>query len=140
MTTETESQATPDVPVASPPSHSDDRSFLGWVAVVVALGALVLGFFALADTGGGDGDGAAAAGGGGGEPTYLDIKLGALKLEPNHLMAPPGHVIVRVENVDTQTHNLTINGEKTPDLQAGATTEIDLGELTAGDYDMFCEI
>lgn len=118
--------------------NADDRSFLGWVAVVLALAALVLGFVALGNIGV-DGGGSASADAGG-EPTYLDIELGALKLEPNHLMAAPGHIIVRVKNVDTQVHNLTVDGHATPDLQPNATAEIDLGEVAAGNYDMHCQI
>jgi manganese oxidase len=121
-------------------SPTDDRSFLSWVAVVLALAALVLGFVALGDIGGdGDGEGdvdAAAAG----EITYLDVKLGALKLEPDHLMAAPGHVVLRVENVDSQVHNITVDGNAVPDLQPNATAELDLGVLAAGNYEMFCEI
>jgi len=98
----------------------------------------VLGFVALGNIGGDDGDSAAAEGSG--EVTYLDIELGALKLEPNHLMAAPGHVILRVKNVDSQVHNLTIDGNVTPDLQPNATTELDLGVLAAGNYEMFCQI
>ena len=132
------SESTPDVDVDDH-RHSDDRSFLSWVAVVLALAALVLGFVALGNIGGDD-DGDSAAAEGSGEVTYLDIELGALKLEPNHLMAAPGHVVLRVENVDSQVHNLTIDGNATPDLQPNATTELDLGELAAGNYEMFCQI
>ena len=132
------SESTPDVDVDDH-RRSDDRSFLGWVALVLALAALVLGFFALGNIGGDD-DGGSAGAERSGEITYLDIELGALKLEPNHLMAAPGHVVLRVENVDSQVHNLTIDGNVTPDLQPNATTELDLGVLTAGNYEMFCQI
>lgn len=125
-------------PVIDDRHGSDDRSFLGWVAVVLALAALVLGFVALGNIGGDNGDSAAAAGTG--EVTYLDVKLGALALEPNHLMATPGHIVLRIENVDSQVHNLTVDGNAIPDLQPKATTELDLGVLTAGNYEMFCQI
>src|SRR5262245_15552943 len=92
--------------------NSDDTSFLGWVAIVLALAALVLGFVALGNIGGDDGatSGAAAAAG---DATYLDLELGSLKLEPNHLMAAPGHVILRVKNTDSQVHNLFVDGNST---------------------------
>ncbi len=121
------------------PQKSDDRSFLSWVAVVLALAALVLGFLAIGNVAGDDGD-SAAAGSESGDVTYLDISLGALKLEPNHLMAEPGRVILRVKNIDSQVHNLSIDGDVTPDLQPNATTELDLGVLAAGNYEMFCQI
>jgi FtsP/CotA-like multicopper oxidase with cupredoxin domain len=127
-------------PPTEPPEGSDDRAFLNWIAVLIAVAALVLGFFALGRVGGDDGDDDAAAAGASGEVTYVDIELGALKLVPDRLTAEPGHVVLRVSNVDTQVHNLTVNGVKSPDLEAGATTELDLGELAAGDYEMFCEI
>jgi uncharacterized cupredoxin-like copper-binding protein len=117
---------------------SDDRSFLSWVAVVLALAALVVGFIALGNIGSDSGESAGAASGA--EPIYLDVELGALKLVPNHLMSEPGHIIVRVKNVDTQVHNLTVDGHSTPDVQPGASTELDLGEVAAGNYDMFCQI
>src|SRR5262245_58467705 len=116
-------------PHPTPEQHqrSDDRTFLGWMAMLIALGALVLGFFAL---GRGGGDESAAAGTGpAADVAYVDLALGALKLEPNHLMAEPGHVIVRVTNVDSQVHNVTINGVKSPDVQPDETVELDLGEL-----------
>src|SRR5215211_7821922 len=121
-------------------SPSDDRSFLSWVAVVLALAALVLGFVALGNIGGDGGGKGDADAAGGGEITYLDVKLGALKLEPDHLMAAPGHVVLRVENVDSQVHNITVDGNAVPDLQPNATAELDLGVLAAGNYEMFCEI
>jgi FtsP/CotA-like multicopper oxidase with cupredoxin domain len=134
----------PPVPAAEPPDTpgSRDRTFLSWTAVVIALAALVLGFFALGRIGNdGDGDGGAAAGGAaGGEVTYLDLDLGALKLEPNHLMAAPGQIVLRVTNVDSQVHNVTVAGETTPDIQPGDTYELDLGVLTEGTYDMSCLI
>jgi FtsP/CotA-like multicopper oxidase with cupredoxin domain len=126
------------VPAIDDRHGSEDRSFLGWIAIVLALAALVLGFVALGNIRGDESDSAAAAGSG--EVTYLDIKLGALKLEPNHLMAAPGHIILRIENVDSQVHNLTVDGNAIPDLQPNATTELDLGVLTAGNYEMSCLI
>src|SRR5690349_9503334 len=104
------------------PHRSDDHSFLSWVAVVLPLAALVLGFVAIGNIGGDGGESNAA----GSEPTYLDIELAALKLVPNHLMAEPGHIILRVKNTDTQVHNLTVDGHSTPDVQPGASTELDL--------------
>lgn len=118
---------------------ADDRTFLNWTAVTLALAALVLGFFALGRAGGDDG-GAAAGAGGAAEVSYIDLELGALKLNPPHIMAPPGRVVVRLTNVDTQVHNLSLMGQKTPDLQPGDTAELDLGELAVGVYPMLCEI
>jgi FtsP/CotA-like multicopper oxidase with cupredoxin domain len=118
---------------------ADDRTFLNWIAVALALAALVLGFFALGRVGGGESGGGAPAAAD--APIYVDISLGALKLDPAHLVAPPGHIVLRVTNIDAQAHNLNVNGLKTkPDIANGETVELDLGNLAVGVYPMFCEI
>lgn len=117
---------------------SDDRSFLNWLSVALAVAALVLGFFALGRVGA---SGESAAGiGGGGEVSIIEMELGALKFSPQHIMAPPGEVIVRVTNVDSQVHNISILGSKSKDLQPGESQDLELGELGVGVYPMLCEI
>ena len=118
---------------------SDDRSFLNWLAMALAVSALVLGFFALGRVGS-SGEQAAGAGGGTGEASIIEIELGALKFSPQHIMAPPGEVIVRVTNVDGQVHNISIMGTKSRDLQPGESQDLSLGELGVGVYPMLCEI
>ena len=125
---------------AQPSNTSGDRPFLNWIAVLVALGALVLGFFALGRSRDSD---AGSAGGIGVAPEaamVLDLELGALALNPAHLMAPAGPVTLRITNTDSMVHNLSVAGENIPDLQPGATTDLDLGTLTEGEYQMLCEI
>jgi uncharacterized cupredoxin-like copper-binding protein len=117
----------------------DDRSFLNWAAVAIALAGLFLGFFALGRAGSTE-QAAGAEGGGGGEASVIELDLGALKLSPQHIMAPPGEVIVRVTNVDSQVHNLSILGSRTRDLQPGESQDLELGELGVGVYPMLCEI
>src|SRR5690606_34600049 len=73
-------------------------------------------------------------------PTVVDVELGAMVITPNHLMAPPGHVILRVTNTDTQVHNLAVLDKKTRDLEPGETQELDLGVLSPGEYEVLCEI
>ena len=75
---------------------SDDRSFLNWLSMAFAVAALVLGFFALGRVGS-SGEQAAGAGGGGVESSIIEMDLGALVFEPQHVMAPPGEVTIRVE-------------------------------------------
>jgi uncharacterized cupredoxin-like copper-binding protein len=115
---------------------SDDRSFLNWTAVAVAVAALILGFFAI----GRDGSPQQAAGAEPGPVSVIEMDLGALKLSPEHIMAPPGEVVVRVTNVDSQVHNVAILGSRTKDLQPGESQDLELGELGVGVYPMFCEI
>jgi uncharacterized cupredoxin-like copper-binding protein len=117
---------------------SDDRSFLNWTAVAVAIAALFLGFFALGRAG--DSSEAAAGTEGSGETSVIELQLGALKLIPQHIMAPPGNVVVRVTNTDSQVHNVSILGSKTRDLQPGESQDLELGELGVGVYPMLCQI
>ena len=72
--------------------------------------------------------------------TVLDIELGALVIVPDQLTATPGHIQLRVINVDAQAHNLTVAGKTTKDLQQGESEVLDLGVLGAGSYEMLCEI
>jgi uncharacterized cupredoxin-like copper-binding protein len=117
---------------------SEDRSFLSWTAVVVAVAALVLGFFALGRVGAPEA--AAGTGAGATEVSVIEMNLGALKLSPEHIMAPPGEVVVRVTNTDSQVHNLSILGSRTKDLQPGESQDLELGNMAVGVYPMFCEI
>lgn len=116
---------------------SDDRSFLNWVALTIAVAALFLGFFALGRVGAPE---QAAGPEGSTEVSVIELDLGALKLSPEHIMAPPGDVIVRVTNVDSQVHNVSILGSRTKDLQPGESQDLELGQLAVGVYNMFCEI
>jgi FtsP/CotA-like multicopper oxidase with cupredoxin domain len=132
MSTDTATEA----PLAAPTSGDspESGSFLNWVAVIVALGALVLGLVALIVR---DDGGSAAAET---PSTVVDIELGALQLVPNHLMAPAGNVTLRITNTDSVAHNLLVAGKSIPDLQPGASTELELGNLEPGEYPMLCEI
>ncbi|HEX2369547.1 MAG TPA: multicopper oxidase domain-containing protein [Acidimicrobiia bacterium] len=57
------------------------------------------------------------------------------------LTADPGPVQIEVTNDGTQIHNLVlVGGESTPDLDPGESATLDLGELEAGTYTVFCAI
>jgi uncharacterized cupredoxin-like copper-binding protein len=115
---------------------NQNRSFLGWLAFAFAIGALVVAFAALVqDDGGGAGALASAD-----SATVIDIELGALVIGPAEIQAPPGPVQLRVTNVDSQVHNLSILGQKTKDLGQGESQTLDLGDLGEGTYPMLCEI
>ena len=116
---------------------SDDRSFLNWAAMAIAVAALFLGFFAIGKVGAPE---QAAGPEGSTEVSVVELSLGAFKLSPEHIMAPPGQVIVRITNIDSQNHNLNILGSRTKDLQPGESQDLELGELAVGVYKMFCEI
>jgi plastocyanin len=112
---------------------SDDRTVLSWTAFLIAIGALVIAILIpVLDDDAGSVSGAAL--------TVLDVELGSLVLIPDHLVATPGHIQLRVTNVDAQLHNLSIAGQKTRDLANGQSQVLDLGVLGAGSYEMLCEI
>ena len=112
---------------------SDDRTVLSWTAFLIAIGALVIAILIpVLDDDASSVSGAAL--------TVLDVELGSLVLIPDHLVATPGHIQLRVTNVDAQLHNLSIAGQKTRDLANGESQVLDLGVLGAGSYEMLCEI
>ena len=114
---------------------SEDRSVLGWTSFLVAIGALVIALLIpIVDKDDAVTTAAGAA------LTVLDVELGPLTLTPAQLTATPGHVQLRVTNVDPQAHNLSIAGKSTKDLQQGESEVLDLGVLGAGSYEMLCEI
>lgn len=56
--------------------------------------------------------------------------------------AAPGPVVVEVANEGAIVHNLVLeDGDaRTPDLEAGESARMELGELEAGEYVLFCDI
>lgn len=56
--------------------------------------------------------------------------------------ATTGPVAVEVANEGAIVHNLVLeDGDaRTPDLEAGESTRLELGELESGDYVLFCDI
>jgi plastocyanin len=111
---------------------------MGWAAFGIAIAALFIGIFALAQVD--DTPELAAGAEGGGAATVIDVELGAMVIVPDMLMAPPGAVELRVTNIDTQVHNLAVLGQVTPDLQPGESATLDLGVLDVGVYDTQCNI
>ncbi len=118
----------------------DDRSFVGWAGFGAAMAALLLGMFAISQTGD---NGEVAAGPAASAPadvSVVDIELGSMTFSPQHIMAPPGRVQLNVTNVDTQVHNLAILGMSTSDLQPGESEMLDLGVLDVGVFPFQCDI
>ncbi|MFT5200756.1 MAG: hypothetical protein ACI9C1_000121, partial [Candidatus Aldehydirespiratoraceae bacterium] len=57
------------------------------------------------------------------------------------LAVPEGHVVLDILNTGNAPHNLSLaNGPKTADLNTGEGTFLDLGELSPGNYELFCDI
>ena len=74
------------------------------------------------------------------EAAVLDATLSEFAIEGT-LTADPGPVQIEVTNGGSQIHNLTlVGGESTPDLDSGESATLDLGDLAAGTYTVFCSI
>ncbi|MEX1106238.1 MAG: multicopper oxidase domain-containing protein [Ilumatobacteraceae bacterium] len=116
----------------------EDRSILGWGAFVVAIAALGIALFGL----GNDASSSASSeGAGSAAPTVIDVELSEWAVTPSMIEVPEGGATLRVTNNGAMVHNLSIPslGVKTPDLQSGETTEIEVAGAT-GQYDALCEI
>jgi FtsP/CotA-like multicopper oxidase with cupredoxin domain len=118
------------------PMAKDDRSALGWFAVCMALGALVLGVFGLRDD---DSGGAQAAAGGG--ATVIDVSMADFSFSPSMVEIPTSGATLRLHNDGSVAHNMKIPAlGLTSDLvQPGGSAEFRIGPTAAGDYDLLCD-
>jgi FtsP/CotA-like multicopper oxidase with cupredoxin domain len=72
--------------------------------------------------------------------TEAEIELSEFSITGD-LVVPVGEVSLRVTNVGTAAHNLTMtDGPATPDLNTGETSVLNLGALEAGIYELVCTI
>jgi FtsP/CotA-like multicopper oxidase with cupredoxin domain len=87
------------------------------------------------------GQGGEASAAGGLSPT-VELTLTEFAIEPASISADAGKLVLRVVNEGTMVHNVEVQelGKKTIDLQPGATAELDLGDVPAGHYTIFCNI
>jgi FtsP/CotA-like multicopper oxidase with cupredoxin domain len=122
--------------------NRDDRSILLWGAFGVAVAAFFIAIVSLTglssdESASGEGGGGAAAG-----PTVIDVQLSEFAITPAAIVAPPGPVQLRVTNVGSVVHNLSIPtlGVKSKDLLGGESETLDLGTLSEGVMDVLCEI
>jgi manganese oxidase len=105
------------------------RFLLGALALIF-LPLAAIGIVAILD----DDSGAASAP----ATTELDVTLSEFAIDGN-LHAPEGRVTLAVTNSGSAEHNLVLEGgPSTPTIAPGASEQLDLGELTAGDYTLFC--
>jgi FtsP/CotA-like multicopper oxidase with cupredoxin domain/plastocyanin len=83
------------------------------------------------------GPGATAAGV---ERTTAEVNLTEFSIS-GELAVPVGQVSLRVTNSGTVAHNLSlVDGPSTPDLSPGDNSTLNLGELSAGTYQLLCKI
>jgi uncharacterized cupredoxin-like copper-binding protein len=74
------------------------------------------------------------------ETQTVSYRLTEFAIEGN-LSLTPGPVVFNVMNDGAIAHNLTIEGgPSTPDLDSGDSTSLDVGDLAAGTYTIFCSI
>ncbi len=113
---------------------------LGWLALAVAVGALVVGLFGLRN----DNSGSSAAGseGGGGGPTSVSVQVSEFKFTPNSFSIPTEGATIKITNIGTAAHNLSIPqlGLKSADVAPGTSGELKVGKNAAGVYEIRCEI
>jgi FtsP/CotA-like multicopper oxidase with cupredoxin domain len=114
------------------------KDAFGIFAAFTALAALFFGILAVyvaADDGSGGGTQVAAA-------APVSVTLADMTINPDGLEAVTGDVTFTVTNEGPSQHDLTIEelGVATPAMNAGDTATLELGELTAGEYTVFCSI
>jgi len=57
------------------------------------------------------------------------------------LVAPAGHVRLSAVNVGAIPHNVGVRGGPIgTDLRPGGSSELDLGELAPGTYEVYCDV
>lgn len=101
-----------------------------------SLAILMVGFVAIAAIAiNSDGSGSAPV------SSTLDINLEEFSISGD-LVAPAGNVTLLVHNNGSMEHNLAVRelGVISPNFGPGGTISMDLGELPAGEYELYCEI
>src|SRR5688572_7060359 len=74
------------------------------------------------------------------ESTVAEIELTEFSITGD-LAVPEGAVALRVTNAGNIVHNLTlVGGPATPDLNAGESATLNLGDMVAGQYQLICAI
>ena len=75
------------------------------------------------------------------EPFVVSLSLSEFQIGGN-LTAPAGRVILEASNDDSTVHNLVIRGGslRTPDFAPGESSQLDLGELGPGTFEILCDI
>ncbi len=121
------------------PVHDDGPGGARWALAVilgaVAIGtiglvAIVLGSMALSD-------------GSTNEVTSTTLEIDAREFSiGGQLTAPAGEVTLRITNSGSMDHNVGVRelGLISPNVGAGGTVELALGELAPGEYELFCDI
>jgi len=105
---------------------------LGGIAIVAVA---FFGFIAFALTLGDDG------GSGTAEASTLEVAVREFVID-GQLTAPAGDVTLNITNNGAAEHNIVTSelGLRSPDVGSGGVTQLGLGTLTPGTYELFCDI
>jgi FtsP/CotA-like multicopper oxidase with cupredoxin domain len=122
-----------------------NRTTVSLIAVVLAIGALLLGFAALFVVRDDDSDGGTPSGGGAAaasDASVVELTLADLKIEPAMPQVEAGPVVLELTNTGSQVHNVSFPSldKQTADIAPGETARLDLGTLPEGTYEMLCTI
>ncbi|HEY3427713.1 MAG TPA: multicopper oxidase domain-containing protein, partial [Acidimicrobiia bacterium] len=114
---------------------TDSSKVFDRVTLLVAIsGLLVMASILVLVVRGPSAAGAAADG------TVAEIQLTEFSISGD-LAVPEGPVDLAVTNAGNIVHNLTlVDGPRTPDLDAGESARLSLGEMEAGQYQLICAI
>src|SRR4051812_21237399 len=114
-----------------------ERSFLGWFALVFAVGALFLAMFGLRD-----GSAAGAATASASASASVDVTLTEFAISPQMISLPVEGGTMKVTNKGSAIHNFSVPelGVNTGDINPGATVEAKVGRVAEGMYPALCEI
>jgi uncharacterized cupredoxin-like copper-binding protein len=75
------------------------------------------------------------------DSTVLEVNLGRFVIEPAVLNAPTGDLELRVTNVDPEmVHDLVVYGKGTRPLAPGQSQTLEVPDLAAGEYRMWCDM
>jgi uncharacterized cupredoxin-like copper-binding protein len=75
------------------------------------------------------------------DATVLEVDLGRFVIEPAVLEAPAGFLVLRVTNRDPElAHDLVVHGKGTLRLAPGDSQTVEIPEVVAGEYPMWCDV
>jgi manganese oxidase len=119
-------------------TSGDGRSAWTAFAALTAVVALVFAMVALARPGDDDSTAVSASAASG----PVTVTLGDLFIEPKEIAVPAGPVVLNAVNEGAVQHTLGLKGtdKVTDPLNGGQSATLDLGELDAGTYTLFCSI
>ena len=123
---------------STPPAASRERGAWTAFAALTAVVAFVFAFVALVDPGDDDGGGSTVSAAT--EP--VTVTLGDLFIEPKEIAVPAGPVVLEAVNEGAVQHTLGLKDtdKVTDPLNGGQSATLDLGELDAGEYTLYCSI